>query len=120
VRGCSGVLLKSSSLHAKNVKSEDNSLSSWECDLCSHVVDPHAPGPLFPGKTLTLDNKPWELVPAAENSFAAAMGVYRERRFKDARVLLERFLADFSGKLVGSILESHNGYNAHGFVFSPI
>jgi SET and MYND domain-containing protein len=107
------VLLKSSSLHAKNVKSEDNSLSSY-------VVDPHAPGPLFPGKTLTLDNKPWELVPAAENSFAAAMGVYRERRFKDARVLLERFLADFSGKLVGSILESHNGYNAHGFVFSLI
>jgi SET and MYND domain-containing protein len=57
--------------------------------------------PVFSGKSLTGVDKPWDLEVEAENRLAAAMVVYRERKFKNARALLERFLADYNDKLVG-------------------
>lgn len=96
-RGCGGVLVKSVSL-AGRFEKEDQSASSWTCDVCSRVASPVS-STLFDGKNVTGVEKPWKLEVEAENRLAAAMAVYQERKFKDARILLERFLADFTGKL---------------------
>lgn len=98
VKGCVGVQVKLSSLHGQHFL--PNGPSSWECDVCHRVTNPVSL-PVFPGKSLTGVDKPWNLEVEAENRLAAAMVVYRERKFKNARALLERFLADYSGKLVG-------------------
>ncbi|KAJ7542751.1 hypothetical protein O6H91_09G010100 [Diphasiastrum complanatum] len=95
VKGCGGVLIRTAS--KKESSSEaDVALSPWECDLCSSVLDPGLPSP---AKSKAFGDKPWELVSQAEGRLVAAMAVYIERRFKEARVLLEQFLADFTGKL---------------------
>lgn len=90
--------MKSASLARGKPKFEQGA-SSWECDVCSRVTNPLSSTP-FPGKNISGVDKPWELEVEAENRLAAAMGIYRERKFKDARTLLERFLLDFAGKLV--------------------
>ncbi|KAG0622645.1 hypothetical protein M758_3G113400 [Ceratodon purpureus] len=97
VKGCDGVQVKSISLAGRNYK-RDQGGSSWECDVCSRVANPVS-STSFPGKNISGVDKPWELEIEAENRLATAMAVYGERKFKDARVLLERFLTDFSGKL---------------------
>lgn len=97
VKGCDGVQVKSVSLAGRNNK-RDQGTSSWECDVCSRVANPVSSTP-FPSKNVSGVDKPWELEVEAENRLAAAMAKYRERKFKDARILFERFLVDFSGKL---------------------
>lgn len=98
VKGCDGVQVKSVSLSGRSYKREQG-VSSWECDVCSRITNPVS-STTFPGKNASGVDKPWEIEVEAENRLAAAMGVYRERKFKDARLLLERFLSDFVGKLV--------------------
>ena len=98
VKGCVGVQVKLSSLHGQHFL--PNGSSSWECDVCHRVTNLVAPS-VFSGKSLTGVDKPWALEVEAENRLAAAMVVYRERKFKNARALLERFLADYNDKLVG-------------------
>jgi hypothetical protein len=100
VQGCDGVQVKSVSLAGRNYK-RDQGASSWECDVCSRVANPVSSTP-FPSKNVSGVDKPWELEVEAENRLAAAMAKYRERKFKDARILFECFLVDFSGKLVSS------------------
>lgn len=98
VKGCVGVQVKLSSLHGQHFL--PNGSSSWECDVCHRVTNPVVP-PVLSGKSLTGLDKPWDLEVEAENRLAAAMVVYRERKLKNARALLERFLADYNDKLVG-------------------
>lgn len=43
--------------------------------------------------------RPWEAERSAREAMAAAMAVYRERKHDEARALLERLLADFTGIL---------------------
>lgn len=100
VKGCDGVQVKSVSIAGRNYK-RDQGASSWECDVCSRVTNPVS-STSFSNKNVSGVDKPWEMEVEAENRLAAAMGIYRERKFKDARILLERFLSDFAGKLVSS------------------
>ncbi|KAL3696784.1 hypothetical protein R1sor_010860 [Riccia sorocarpa] len=101
VRGCGGVVVKTSSLYEQDSKSASpDSLfqfntTSWKCEGCSRVLDPKLSAYL----TTESGEYPWQLVAAASDKLGAAMGVYRERRFKEARVLLEQHIAQFTGKL---------------------
>jgi SET and MYND domain-containing protein len=95
VRGCDGVIVKASSLH--EVESTESLLSSWECDQCSRIFYPNMLGcATQPG---AVRDYPGLLVAKAEKKLAEAMNVYKERRFKDARVLLENYIDEFTGRL---------------------
>eukprot|EP01018_Ginkgo_biloba_P029122 Gb_19403 [translate_table: standard] len=96
VKGCGGVLLKTSSLDGCTFG--DEKLTSWICDTCSRVLDPSSFDPSdFRGKPIT--ETPWDLVGQAEEKVSVAVSAYKERRLKDARTLLENFYAEFNGKL---------------------
>ncbi|KAL2643571.1 hypothetical protein R1flu_011158 [Riccia fluitans] len=101
VRGCGGVVVKTSSLYEQDPKAASSdslvqhNSTSWKCDGCSRIVDLK----LSSYPTTESGEYPWQLVAAAAEKLGAAMSVYRERRFKDARVLLEQYISQFTGKL---------------------
>ncbi|CAM6085699.1 unnamed protein product [Calypogeia fissa] len=97
VRGCGGVVVKASSFHELELTSGSFTPASWECDRCSRILDPNTLG--GPPKPSSLGEYPWLLVSKAEQKLADALHVYSERRFKDARVLLEQYVDEFTGKL---------------------
>ncbi|MCO5563389.1 hypothetical protein L7F22_017030 [Adiantum nelumboides] len=90
VKGCGGVMVKQpqESLSAQP-------LGPWQCDSCSAILDPA----LDSGQVRPLVERPWDLLSYAQERFSAANSVYQERRFKEARKLIEDFLLEFTGKL---------------------
>ncbi|EFJ31966.1 hypothetical protein SELMODRAFT_439878 [Selaginella moellendorffii] len=85
VRGCGGVFLRTAALHEDQASS-----TTWECDLCSRILDP---------ESMRFKDPPWEVIAKAEERLVAAVRIYSERRFKEARKLLESYLSEFTGKL---------------------
>lgn len=93
IKGCGGVVVKKPQ-EAISV-STDQALALWQCDSCSGVLDPA----LNSSQDRPLNERPWDLVAHGHEKLNAAISVYKERRFKDARVLLESFISEFTGKL---------------------
>ncbi|KAI5062076.1 hypothetical protein GOP47_0022615 [Adiantum capillus-veneris] len=90
VKGCSGVLVKQPQ---ESPAAQPPEL--WQCDTCSGILD----ATLSSGQVRPLAERPWNLVYYAQERLSAANLVYKERRFKEARKLLEDFLLEFTGKL---------------------
>ncbi|BBN02498.1 protein MpASHR2 [Marchantia polymorpha subsp. ruderalis] len=103
VRGCGGVVVKTSSMIEQDpTLAPGDSLtlhnsSSWKCDQCGRLLDPKLS--TYPVDPTSLGDHPWQLVASAEAELASAMSMYRERRFKESRVLLEQYISQFTGKL---------------------
>lgn len=104
VRGCGGVVVKTSSMIEQDPTSAPgdsltlHNSSSWKCDQCGRLLDPKLS--TYPVDPTSLGDHPWQLVASAEAELASAMSMYRERRFKESRVLLEQYISQFTGKLV--------------------
>lgn len=81
----------------------DQHLALWQCDTCSGVFDPA----LNSCQVRPLAERPWDLLKHAQEKLYAAISVYKERHFRDARVMLENFMSEFTGKLVYSLMISY-------------
>eukprot|EP00250_Pteridium_aquilinum_P002084 c12288_g1_i1 orf=48-1733(+) len=93
IKGCGGVVVKKSQ-ELTSVPA-DQPLALWQCDTCSGVFDPA----LSSCQVRPLAERPWDLLDQAHERLYAAISVYKERHFKEARKLLESFLSEFTGKL---------------------
>lgn len=93
VKGCGGVLVRKGQVTSNG--SDNLVLVSWGCDLCSSVL--HSCTSTVQSRPLS--ERPWDLEAQAQEKLNAAAGLYKERRFKDARILYEDFVSEFTGKL---------------------
>ena len=93
-KGCGGVVFRK--LQDMSSSTADQSLVPWQCDTCCDILEPV----LDPSQNRPLNERPWDLIALASEKLCTALSIYKERRFKDARVLLEGFISEFSGKLV--------------------
>ncbi|KAH7294566.1 hypothetical protein KP509_27G007700 [Ceratopteris richardii] len=95
VKGCNGVLVKQPQSFAN--ASTEQPAGLWQCDTCLGILDPTIC--ISQGQAKSLDERPWDTLNNAQTRLSAAISVYKERRFKEARKQLEDFLSEFTGKL---------------------